>query len=169
MDPRQRGLFGAAWTLGLIARFAEGRVDAVAGGSATGPSGMIYRKMSYAQPGFDGEKGASLFPVYHVVAGLAPASGAKRLVATSSAASAVIALAHAGKVGPVLWLANLTGEKQGVKITGIAGKTTLAVVDESRFDQAIRKADFLARNAVPLKKLGAIELGAYAVARIAAA
>jgi hypothetical protein len=139
-DPRQRGLFGAAWTLGLIARFAEGGVDAIAAGAATGPSGMI--------------EGTRVFPVYRVIAGLAPLGRAKRLAAVSSAPSTVIALAHAG---PVLWLANLTGEGQSVRVSGFAGKATLSVIDGSKIRSAA------------LKKVGALDLGAYAVARIAAA
>ena len=48
MDPRQRGLFGAAWTLGYVAAFARGGVEAVHLGAATGPAGMIYRPTDYA-------------------------------------------------------------------------------------------------------------------------
>src|SRR5262249_49280479 len=45
IDPRQRGLFAAAWNLGYISAAARAGVDALALGSATGSQGMIYRKL----------------------------------------------------------------------------------------------------------------------------
>src|SRR5262249_16112072 len=44
MDPRQRGLFAAAWTLGYVAALARGGVEAISMGAPTGPAGMIHRK-----------------------------------------------------------------------------------------------------------------------------
>jgi hypothetical protein len=44
MDPRQRGLFAAAWSLGLVAAAAKGKLDAVSLGAVTGAQGLIYRK-----------------------------------------------------------------------------------------------------------------------------
>ena len=113
MDPRQRGLFAAAWNLGLAAAAARGGLDAVALGAVTGPQGVIYRKATYAQPWFDGGK-AAVYPAYHVLAGLAAASGAKRLDAASSDASTVeaVASAHSRRHGTELWLANLTGDRR---------------------------------------------------------
>ena len=78
MDPRQRGLFAAAWNLGLVAAAAKGRLDAVSLGAVTGPQGLIYRKSSYMQPGFD-DGDAAVYPVYHILAGLGRASGARHI------------------------------------------------------------------------------------------
>ena len=80
MDPRQRGLFAAAWTLVSLRHLPKACRLVGWVGAVTGPQGMIYRKTDYAQPGFDGGK-AAVYPLYHVVAGLAPAAGAKRIVA----------------------------------------------------------------------------------------
>ena len=118
MDPRQRGLFAAAWNLGLLARLAEGGLDSVTLGAVTGPQGVIYRKTDYAQPWFDGSK-AEVYPAYHVLAGLCVASGNARLKAVSGAPSTVAALAHRSKAGKELWLANLTPETQTVKVSGL--------------------------------------------------
>lgn len=164
MDPRQRGLFAAAWTLGLAAAAARGGVDAVAFGAVTGPQGLVYRKTSYAQPWFDGS-GAVVYPAYHVLAGLMPASGARRVETTSSAPSKIVSLAYRGKRGPVLWLANLTSEAQKVKIGGFAGPAMLHMIGESNFETAAKRADFLAGTTT--KKVGNFELGPYAVARFA--
>ena len=109
-DPRQRGVFAAAWNLGLVAAAARGGIDVMALGATTGDQGII---------GADG-----LVPAYHVVSGLAGASRARRLDATSSQQSRVEVLAYETKAGRTLWLANLTGEEQQVKISGFSGAPT---------------------------------------------
>lgn len=167
MDPRQRGLYAAAWNLGLVAAAARGALDSVAIGAVTGPQGIVYRKTDHPQPWFDGA-GASVYPAYHVLAGLAPASGAARLDAHSTAPSAVAALAHRSKSGPVLWLANLTGETQQVKIGGFAGAARLHMLGAGVFEAIAGDAKFLSRGGMVLKRISSAELGPYAVARIAA-
>jgi len=168
MDPRQRGLFGAAWTLGMLAAFAEGGASSVAVGAVSGPQGMIYRKTDYAQPGYDGGK-AEVYPLYHVVAGLAPAGGAKRIATTSANPSAIAAIAHRSKAGPVLWLANLTSETRKAKIEGFTGPATLQSLDLSSYGKVLGDPQLLSKGGKAVKKVGAVELGPYAVMRIAAA
>jgi hypothetical protein len=168
MDPRQRGLYGAAWNVGYVAAFAAGGLNAVTLGAATGPAGIIYRKLGFPQPHFDGAGGAPVFPVYHVIAGLAGASGSKLVSAKSAAPGKVAALAYRAKEGPVLWLANLTGEAQKAKVSGFNGKATLHLIDEGSF-VAATDASFLAKGGKALKKVGALALPPYAVARVAAA
>jgi len=168
MDPRQRGLFGAAWTLGYVAALAVGGLSAITLGAATGPAGMIYRRTNYAQPYFDEADAAEVYPLYHVVAGLAAASGSKVIAAKSGAPSKVAALAVRGKSGPTLWLANLTGETQTAKVSGFSGGAQLHVLDEGSFVAATRDAGYLNKGGKALKKVGSVALAPYAVARIAA-
>jgi len=167
MDPRQRGLFAAAWSLGLLAAAAKGAIDSIALGAVTGPQGVIYRKADYPQPWFDGS-GAAVYPAYHVLAGLAAASGAKRIEADSGASSIVAALAHQSKSGQVLWLANLTGEKRKVKVNGMAGAARLHMLSEANFEAIAKDANFLITSGKALNRVSGVELGPYAVARIAA-
>jgi hypothetical protein len=167
MDPRQRGLFGAAWNVGYAAAFAAGGLASVTLGAATGPAGMIYRKAGFPQPHFDGAKGPAVFPLYHVIAGLAAGASAKQVAVKSAAPSKVAALAYRAKSGPVLWLANLTGEAQAVKVGGFNGKAVLHLIDEASF-VAATDAGFLAKGGKALKKVGAVMLPPYAVARVAA-
>jgi D-apionolactonase len=168
MDPRQRGLFGAAWTLGYVAALAGGGLSAITLGAATGPAGMIYRRTNYAQPYFDEAGAPSVYPLYHVVAGLAAASGSKVIGAKSAAPGKVTALAVRGKTGATLWLANLTGEVQTAKVSGFTGRAQLHVLDEGSFVAATRDAGYLNKGGKALKKVGSVELAPYAVARIAA-
>jgi hypothetical protein len=168
MDPRQRGLYGAAWTLGYVAALAGGGLSAITLGAATGPAGMIYRRTNYAQPYFDEGDAPSVYPLYHVVAGLAAASGSKVIAAKSAAPGKVAALAVRGKSGTNLWLANLTGETQTAKVSGFTGGALLHVLDVGSFVAATRDAGYLNKGGKALKKVGSVALAPYAVARIAA-
>ncbi len=165
MDPRQRGLFAAAWNLGLIAAFAKGGIEAMALGAVTGPQGFIYRKAAYKQPWFDGSS-AQVYPAYHVLAGLAPASGHKRLETESSAPGAVVALAHQSRSGRELWLANLTSETQKVKVAGFDGAAQMHRLSDANFTALATKPDYLHDGGEKLKKVSAVELPPYGVVRI---
>src|SRR5215813_6605214 len=94
MDPRQRGLFAAAWSLGYVAAFARGGVEAVSLGAPTGPAGMIYRRTDYPQPYFDDLKGPAVYPLYHVIAGLGRDLGHKLMAVKAGDPSKVAALAY---------------------------------------------------------------------------
>lgn len=163
MDPRQRGLFGAAWTLAYIATLARAGAAAVTVGAPTGPLGVIHRKTDYAQPYFDDIGSSAVYPAYHVVSGLARASGSKLVSATSSDAAKVECLAVRGKGGTILWLANRTADSQSVKLSGAAGATFAAVLDEDSFAVATTDPAKFQRS---WKAVGAagLKLGAYAVA-----
>jgi hypothetical protein len=165
MDPRQRGLFGAAWTLGYVAAFSAGGVACLTMGGATGPSGIIYRKANHVQQWFD-DADAKVYPAYHVMAGLATARGSKLVAAKSADPSMIAVLGHRSGRGTVLWLANLTGSERAVKVSGIEGPAKLHVLDEAAFSAATRDANWLAKGGKALNKLAGIELGPYAVARV---
>jgi hypothetical protein len=166
MDPRQRGLFGAAWTLGYIACFAYGGLEAITMGAATGPAGMIYRRTDYPQPYFDDLPGPGFYPVYHLMADLAAASG--RGLIASKAGDGVAALCYRRAAGPVLWLANLTAKPVSIRAKGFAGPAKLAMLDEGTFAQATTDEQFLSRRAKRLARVGSLLLRPYALARIAA-
>jgi D-apionolactonase len=168
MDPRQRGLFAAAWNLGLVAAAAKGKLDSVSLGAVTGPQGLVYRKASYVQPGFDGGD-AAVYPVYHILAGLGRASGAKFIETENGAPGKIATLAYETKTGPILWLANLTGEKQTAKVSGFKGAAQIHILDEKTFDTLVKRPDYLTKAGTKVKKVSSLELGPYAVIRVAAA
>jgi hypothetical protein len=168
MDPRQRGLFAAAWNVGLLAALAKGGLDSVALGAVTGPQGVIHRKTDHAQPWFDGAK-AQVYPAYHVLAGLCAASGNRRLEATSSAPSTITALAHQSKAGKELWLANLGSEPQTLKVSGLGGAASIHHLSEANFTALATRPDFLSGPGESVKKVSKVELGPYGVVRIRAA
>ena len=167
MDPRQRGIFGAAWTLGYLATLAPLGVDAVAMGAATGPTGMIHTGRGSAAPYYDAHKEGAVYPLYHVIAGIASASGSKCLAADVSEPQAVAALAFRTHAGSELWLANLTGKARRLRVTGLAGAAALAVLDAGTFARASRDPGYLRRSGKSVKRIPTLDLGPYAVVRIA--
>jgi D-apionolactonase len=153
-DPRQRGLFAAAWNVGLVAAAAQNKVDAIALGSVTGAQGAIHQH--------------GIHPVYHILRGLGPASGVKHIDTSNTACTKIVALAHQSKSGPVLWLANLTADKQMVKVKGFSGGAIFCLLDEKGFNALTNDADYMLQKGTQLKKLSGVELAAYAVVRIVA-
>jgi len=167
MDPRQRGLFGAAWNLGYVAAFARGGVDVVALGATSGPLGIVYRKTGDKQPFFDGLNQPAVYPVYHVITDLAAAAGEDLVATTSSDAGKVEAFAARGPGGTHLWVANLTDRKQMVTLSNMpAGPAKLRMLDEASFVEATTQPAWFASSSQPLDLKAPLQLGAYAVARI---
>lgn len=163
-DPRQRGLLGAAWHLGYLARCAEGGVDAVTMAAPVGEFGVIHQRMPYAQPVFDDIGG--VFPAYHVLRGIARESGKPLRAARSSRPDAVLALA-ASSDKTVVWLANLGAAPQQVLIEGLPGTAEYAMLDVENIRAAAHDPAFLDRRAGEIRPGAAVELSAYAVCRIA--
>lgn len=164
-DPRQRGLFGAAWTLAYIATLARAGAAAVTIGAPTGPLGVIYRKTETAQPYFDALDGPAVYPAYHVVSGLARASGSKLVSATSSDPAKVECIAVREKGGTLLWLANRSADKQKVALTG-TGAAFAAVLDEESFVTATTEPAKFQGSWKALPGGAGLTLGAYAVALV---
>jgi D-apionolactonase len=162
-DPRQRGLFNAAWTLGYIATLARCGVEAVTMAAPTGPFGVIHRRTDLPQPWYDDLDGPAVYPAYHVLAGMFGASGVP-LLATQVSRPGVAAFAVREGERTVLWLANLRGETCEVELEG-ASSAGATVLDAAAFTDAATDPNFMVRQggAPPGPRL---RLDAYAVARI---
>ncbi|CAN5131550.1 hypothetical protein BH11PSE9_BH11PSE9_38020 [soil metagenome] len=164
-DPRQRGLFGAAWTLGYIASLAPTGVEAVSLGAPTGPLGLIHRRGESALPYYDALTGPSVYPAYHVIAGLTRAAGAELVAATSSSERSVCSLAYRAESATLLWIANLTANQQTVRVKHQGAKPFGIVLDEASFEQATTEPAAFQAKVQPLD-LQRLALGAYAVALV---
>ncbi|RKD84259.1 hypothetical protein [Kushneria marisflavi] len=110
-DPRQRGLFGAAWSTGVVARAAQGAVDALT--------------LSSLGPPFD-VAGDTPYPIFHVLRGLIRGGG-RPLLVWPQAPDHVAAIGWQAPDGArdELWLANLSIEPvtlalHGVRVRGAA-------------------------------------------------
>lgn len=166
IDPRHRGLFGAAWHLGYLSQVANGGLEAATLASPAGEFGIAYAKLKHAQPLLDRMKGVKVYPVYHVIRGLAAAAGAQHLTATSSDTERVRTVAwKKGKVTH-LWIANLRDVPVEARLGGLPkGKATLAMLDEASFDAAVRDPKF-GDKAVPFAG-NRVMLKPFAVAHLA--
>lgn len=162
MDPRQRALFGAAWTLGYIATFARTGIQALMLGAPTGPLGIIYGKTDYKQPYFDTLSGPAVYPVFHVVSGITRGTGARLVAAACSDNQKVEALAYRAKTGTTLWLANLTADAQSVQITGAKSAILGTMLDEDSFEAATADPRRFQKSWKPMKNV--LTLKPYAVA-----
>jgi hypothetical protein len=162
-DPRQRGLLGAAWNLAYFAHFARGGAQAIALGGAVGPFGLLHTPAPYPQPWFDHHGG--LFPVFHVLRGLARLKGRPLRRVAISAPREIQAIAASGEGGEEIWLANLMGEARRVSLHPRATSGRIAILDANSFVAATKSPDALELLAKPMTG-SEIELDAYAVARI---
>lgn len=81
-DPRQRGLFAAAWAVGVIAMAARGGVTSLALAMARGPLGCA------------GPDGRVLFPLFHVLRALAPLGGKRVEIHGPGTRDIVAVIAH---------------------------------------------------------------------------
>ncbi|WP_152046249.1 D-apionate lactonase [Aureimonas psammosilenae] len=116
-DPRQAGLFAAAWLVGYAARLPGARLARWTGGSLAGPRGLL------------SPEGAPL-PAFHVAAGLAALSGLPLLSLRSAARGRVDGIAVRAEDGSLLlWLANLTPETQEVRLPDSRGGWTATLLD----------------------------------------
>jgi D-apionolactonase len=163
LDPRQRGLFAAAWTLGYVATLARTGIEAISLGAPTGPLGYIYRKSEHAQPWYDQLDGAAVFPAYHVIAGLTHGAGLKLVESTSSDAQKVQCLAYQGQAGTTLWIANLTAGKQTIGLSGAGATASIGILDQDSLVAATTTPQVFQNTWKPLKGR-TIDLDAYAVA-----
>lgn len=78
-DPRQRGLFAAAWTVGYLAAIARFAPARFAFGAPVGPFGLVSTRQDYARPFWDDLPEGALYPLYHVAGRISAAAGSPLL------------------------------------------------------------------------------------------
>ena len=149
-DPRQRGLFAAAWMIGYAAATAEAELDVFTGGALTGAFGLMP----------DDPTDGDVYPVFHAARGLAALAGHSRLACRSSRPDRVLGIAteHDGRLQ--LWLANITDAPQSVTVP--APFRQIAVLDHATWAAASEGAD---PASVPLGDAPLV-LAPYAIARL---
>ena len=167
MDPRQRGLFSAAWTLGYVATLARAGVSGISMGAPTGPLGMIYREAEHTQPFFDDLEAVAVYPVFHTMSALNRAPGNAMLSTTCSDSSKAVCLGWSEKSGNTVMIANLTADEQIIDVSGIPRDATIGMLDEDSFIFATTNAKTFRRAGKLLGDAKRIRLGGYAVAYIA--
>jgi hypothetical protein len=162
MDPRQRGLFGAAWSVGFVARFVKGGASALTLGGGAGEFGIAYAKQDYPQPWFD-EKGG-IYPLYHVVKGLSHLRGQPLIDLEISTPDEIQAIATGQYRGIELWIGNLTDQIKTVELTPKpTGKAS--ILSATEFERATK--DLNAMDSLEREFAGeSVVLPPYALARL---
>ena len=158
IDPRQRGLFAAAWAVGAVAMTKQQRVSSMALAMPVGPFGIIYRRSAWPQPIYDDRAGIAVYPLFHVVRALSQIGNLPRL-SVGGAPQGVVGVAGETSLGGRLILANLSAESRDVTVPRDA---LVRRLDEDTFGSAISDPDWLTTSQ-PVH-LSEVSLGAYAVA-----
>lgn len=141
-DPRQKGLFSAAWMVGYAASVASAKLTHLTVGALTGAFGVL------------GEGGYR--PAFHAARILAAMAG--KPLRTARSADPARVLAHAA--GDTLVAANLTPEP--VDIAAPQGMRLRAILDETTFSHAHAHAAL--PETMTAGHDGVVRLGGYAVA-----
>ena len=169
MDPRQRGLFSAAWTLGYVSTLVQAGVGRISMAAPTGPLGVIYsRQADQAQPWFDSLSASlaenTVYPVFHTLASLNCASGHHLLDISNSDSQRLASLGWQDAQGKRILLANLGAQTLNIKLSGLGKKACIGVLDEHSFVQACTKAGSFRKSSQWLDSKNALKFGGYAVA-----
>ena len=166
VDPRERGLIGAAWYAGYFAHAARAGVDVVTLAAVAGPSGVVYSSQEHAQPWFDDAK-PQVLPHYHVLSGCARLDGVVHATEISHARSVqALAVAHEDH-GIGLVLSNLTGKEVRVAVSGLPGPMQSVILDADSFEAACRDPDWIRNSPRGTVLDGRLTLGPYAIAGLA--
>ena len=139
VDPRQMSLFGAAWTLGSIARLATtGGVHSVTYYETTGWRGVMETEAGPLLPGkFPAPPGA-VFPMYHVLADIGEFPGKQVYPTHSSHPLLVDGLTLADTKGRRrILVANFTGDVQELKIKTGTCQARIRYLDDTNAEQAM--------------------------------
>ncbi|HLV32208.1 MAG TPA: hypothetical protein VKY57_11615 [Chitinispirillaceae bacterium] len=124
-DPRQKGLFCAAWTLGCLIYCIKGGVSSLTFFETTGDGGLMPAD------------GKSVFPVYHVLANFREMNNAFAQICISSDPSRLACVVLYKGISMLMLLANLTDTPQHVTIFNLPGSINIVNLDENSFDEAV--------------------------------
>lgn len=129
-DPRQRGLFGAAWLAGYATALEGAALECLTLGALTGPRGLV-----------DAASAPARYPMFHVAAAMARMAGATRLPCRAASPREVACFGARDAQGRMrLIVANLTADQRTVCLTfsggSVAADMSLSTLDEASFDAA---------------------------------
>lgn len=168
VDPRQMSLFGAAWTVGSLARLAalEG-IHSLTYYETTGCRGVMETASGSSLPSLFPSEPGGVFPMFHVFAGLA---NAERIIRTCSTQLLQFdGFCVIEPNGRHRWVvANLTAFTQEVCVITGGQSGSVSILDETNAALAMREVDPFAHPTLHPTPTGRInlELLPYAIAQI---
>lgn len=156
-DPRHRGLFAAAWAVGVLSATQESDVEALCLASPSGPFGLAYVRQPHVQPGFDDGKGV-IYPLFHVIRQARSMAGAARVVLTNLP-EGVVCFGVADKTSTPIMIANVSSEPKTVQLPTQAH---VAILDTKSATAAMADPHWL--DSTPKTVTKQIQCAPYAVA-----
>lgn len=171
VDVRQMSLFGAGWTLGSIKYLAEcGEVESITYYETTGWRGVMETAAGSPLPDKFQSLPGGVFPLYHVLADVGEFAGGKVIPATSSDPLSVDGLVLQQDGRTRFLVANLSGNRQTVLLSGLSERVQTRILDESNSETAMREPEAYRTNAVAVIATSdgelKLELRPFAVATI---
>jgi hypothetical protein len=171
VDPRQLSLFGAGWTVGALRRLATAGAASLTFYETTGWRGVMERVEAPARPAAFPSRPGMRFPLYHVLADLAPFAGGDLLPVALGDPLAVEALAlRAGDRLRVL-VASFLDEPRRVALSlPPLAEGRVRLLDETTYAEATTDGEGFGRRIDREIEEGAdrieLELRPFAVARV---
>ena len=138
-DPRQRGLFAAAWAVGAVAATEGHNVSSMALSAFVGPFGVLHRPEAWAQPLYEKDAGGLMYPIFHVVRFLAGMGGSPRL-SLHNMGEGMVGVAAKGSARARLMLANLGTSPSGLRL---AHQAHIRHLNAASFESAIQDPEWL--------------------------
>lgn len=138
-DPRQRGLFAAAWAVGAVAATEGHNVASLALAAFVGPLGAIHRQEAWPQPLYPDSSTAIVYPIFHVIRFLSAMGGAARL-SLQAKPNGIVGVAAKGPSGIQLILANLGASVSQVRLPH---KAEIRQLNTDSFGAAIQSPEWL--------------------------
>lgn len=148
VDPRQLSLFGAAWTLAMLAALVPTGVESLTLFETTGWRGVMETELGSPLPEklFPSMPG-EVFPLYHVLADVGEFAGGEVLPVTPRFSGGVAALGVRKGGETAVWLANLTAESKRIRLTGLSGPGRLRRLDETNVLAAVMEPEVFRHGA----------------------
>jgi hypothetical protein len=135
VDVRQMSLFGAAWTVGSLARLAPGGPAALTYYETTGWRGVMESDAGSALPSIPG----GVFPLYHVFADAAGATAARRTRSSHPLEAEIFAFEVHGRLRALA--ANLTPRTLRVRLAGLPGRLRVRRLNETNAERAMADSE----------------------------
>ncbi len=140
VDPRQRSLFGAGWTLGSIKYLAEtGEVASITYYETTGWRGVMETAQGSPLPEKFPSMAGAVFPLYHPLADVGEFAGGEVVASNSSEPLKVTGLVLEKAGRRRVLLANFTAQAQAVVIRGLSDMKAARRLEESNVRQAMQE------------------------------
>ena len=155
VDARQPSLFAAAWTLGSLKYLTGGGAASVTYYETTGWRGVMETAAGSKLPKKYPSRAATVFPLYHVLAGMAGFAGGEMVVVDSSQKMLVeaVLLRKSGKRR--MMVANMTDQPRVARITADLGAAVrVRMLDEYSAQDAMRKPEAFLDQRGALRQLG---------------